>query len=1122
MNIPNLAAITIDGGCAFNFEGGTLALSSETLSAWDWSSANFNYEPGASVALVGTSSLSIPKSCSTYDIGLEIGEGKTVTVASGAEITAPVGSTNPWKLTINNGSVFKLTESLTRLSVPLDLTVNGTGKIQMYSAANGNSGGFRGAVVARRLVVDGTEQAKGRYCASTSTFLDAGTAGSISGASAILVPTVWTGAGGDNLWSTAANWDNGIVPNGNAAIADVSAATAPITLDQNVTLNAIIVMPNGGATKVEVTGTGTSITLNSINNGYESNIVIANNCELVLDVNLKRNASTTYGVYGGGRLSLKKGFPGCQGGDGMWPYLCVDGTIAIVGENAVINDGTNQFLSFFGYGDNKSRILFEDGTMFHAARLWEGAAGMSSLYEFRQTGGSVSFDTFYMNCGATEGDGRPFYYLDGGSLLIENKNGKQAINLNRPLSGEANEASAGKSWNGRKRFPGGIFEMSGGTLTCGGFMGCYNQNFVRLYGGDLYLYGNSGAEFTYPSSIQTTNRNDYTFYLGGVTIHPKGGERQISSGNVWLTGKNGDCILDVSEQNFNFASGNTVAGPGGLIVQGSKLVKSSAPFTFTGAITVKSGNLSCYYAAPLNGPTALIVENVSSVVTFGRSTAKDLDRVVLAAGSCLAVANGETFRTTRLVVGGVDVAAGSYTGTYGAGTVVVTGSAPASWVVDGAGDLSWFADGTTTTVGAATTLSSLTYVPATAGETNTLTGAALTFADGANIHVEKGDTLVIDNNVVFAGKITKTGWGEVVFNGAVTSSVTPAADDDNYWLTVTEGGATFDNTVEGVRIMTCGAIDANGTPVVTLKENCRVRNYGIVLTAWNETNVACCGETHQEGAVVDYSTTIFDDFIYNRSNWALTQPRAGGYGRYVLDSGELRGHNSFHLSFVMASNDNLGGTFEFVQNDGTLIIPKNWMFARVTSGVKFTYTLNDGRFEFGGYLGAYANPSLNFLNLNGGTYVANASDVIKRESFTLTTSGEVTFEVASGKTLTIQNDSRAATSFVKTGAGSLVLDGALPLGGKLDVQAGSVTLTDKMLPFADGTTEFSVAKTGATLNLDYDGQMPVKLLTMAGVECSAGVYSASKGPLRVRSRLGGTGELNALTGHGVGSLIILR
>ena len=53
-------------------------------------------------------------------------------------------------------------------------------------------------------------------------------------------------------------------------------------------------------------------------------LIVKYGCELVLDVDLKRNAHVTYGVYGGGRLTLKKGFPGAanSSNSGMWPF-CV-------------------------------------------------------------------------------------------------------------------------------------------------------------------------------------------------------------------------------------------------------------------------------------------------------------------------------------------------------------------------------------------------------------------------------------------------------------------------------------------------------------------------------------------------------------------------------------------------------------------------------------------------------------------------------------------------------------------------------------------------------------------------------------------------------------------------------
>ena len=391
MNLGDIANLTTDGGCTLGLEGGTLALTGSALTKWNWPSDTYSVSPGASVAIVGTSSLSISESCPTYDLGLEIGAGKTVTIADGAKISAPAGSTNAWKVVINNGSTLRMGGDKTRIAVPLDLEVNGTGKIQMGSS------GFRGAIVVRRFVVDGVEQDKGRYPAKKSdgtynAFLNAGTTDSICRPSAILVPTIWTGAGGDNLWSNPANWDNNTVPNGNTAIADVSGATT-ITLDQNVTLNDLIVMQHGGPTSVEITGSGTSIMLNSTYSGYESNVIIADGCELVLDVDLKRNANVTYGIYGGGRLTLKKGFPGAGASsyDGLWPYLAVDGTVALAGEHVAVNDGTYKYLSFFGYGSELGRVLIEEGTTFRAARLWTGSAGMPHPYAFRQTGGNVTY-----------------------------------------------------------------------------------------------------------------------------------------------------------------------------------------------------------------------------------------------------------------------------------------------------------------------------------------------------------------------------------------------------------------------------------------------------------------------------------------------------------------------------------------------------------------------------------------------------------------------------------------------------------------------------------------------------------------------------------------------------------
>ena len=1085
MNLSNQTNLVIGGDCLFDFAGGTLALTDEAV-MWNWAQPKFRFTPGSSIAVKGSSTLAFDKSCSTYDLGLEIGEGKTVTIGANAAVTAPLGSTNSWKVTLDDGSVLKLANSTARLFAPLDLTVNGTGKILFTD--------FRGAAVARKLTVNGVEKAKGRYSASGNSFVDG------DGASSIFVPTVWTGNGGNNLWSNPANWDDGVVPNGSTAVADVSGATS-ITLDTDVSLTALIANPNRALRTVTISGAG-SIALYTAT-GYDNGLFVPEGCELILDVNFRRgNNDTVQGLYGGGRVTFSKDVTVCKNGGGI--IWAIDGTFALNGATVSPYSGSTIYCNFWTQNGAPGEVLIEDGTTFAATRVWQSLPGYTPLNAVRQTGGTASFTDLWLTCYYAGVADRNNYILEGGELTVAN----------------AIWFAPGTSVSSTLRHPGGSFEMSGGTLTCGGFKSGKNQNYARLYGGTINLNGNMEAQVYQPEKIANIVTNDISYYLGGVTIHPVGGQRNLSSGNAYLTGRNGDVRFDLSERDFAFSSGNTVSGPGGIVVSGGagRKIYSSAAFTFTGAMTVKSGGINFYESSSVNGPSALIVENTDSSVYFGNGAAKAFDRIVLVQVSNLSVNQNKTITTKRLVVGGADVAAGTYTGVYGSGTVVVTGSAPASWVVNGVGDLSWYADGTTTTADAATTLSSLAYAPIAEGKTNTLTGATLTFSDGANIHVEKGSTLVIGNDVVFAGKITKTGWGEVVFNGGVTSAVTPAANTDRYWLTVLEGGATFDGAVTGVRLMTCGSVDADLPPVITLNENCTVSNYGIVLTAWNEADVACRGETHQNGATVDCSTTVFDDLIYNRSMWALTQPRRGGYGRYVLDSGEFRAHASFHLSFLLSSSD--AGTFEFVQNGGTFSVPKSFFFARATSGVKFTYTLNDGRFEFGGSLSCYEDRSLNFINLNGGTYVVNGSDIIKREALTLTTSGTVTFEVASGKTLTIRNDGIGEVSLVKTGEGSLVLDGAFDLNG-LDVQGGTLTLKDKILPMLDGTAALSVAKT-ATLNLDYDGEVAFKTLKVGNLGRAAGIYSATQGSNAVKRVLDGDGELRILEGSDPGTVITIH
>jgi len=105
--------------------------------------------------------------------------------------------------------------------------------------------------------------------------------------------------------------------------------------------------------------------------------------------------------------------------------------------------------------------------------------------------------------------------------------------------------------------------------------------------------------------------------------------------------------------------------------------------------------------------------------------------------------------------------------------------------------------------------------------------------------------------------------------------------------------------------------------------------------------------------------------------------------------------------------------------------------------------------------------------------------------------------------------------------GNFFFSGGLNVGG-LNITNAVVTLGANTALAATGETALFLTRTGATLNLDYDGQMPFKTLTIGGRGRGAGVYSATQGPSTVRNTLTGDGELLILEGTEPGTILTFR
>ena len=384
---------------------------------------------------------------------------------------------------------------------------------------------------------------------------------------------------------------------------------------------------------------------------------------------------------------------------------------------------------------------------------------------------------------------------------------------------------------------------------------------------------------------------------------------------------------------------------------------------------------------------------------------------------------------------------------------------------------------------------------------------------------------MIDNDVVLGGKVTKTGEGEVVFNGAVSGLATPTATSDETdprWLTVKEGGATFDDAVKGVRLVTCGI---GKTPVITLNEHCTVTDYAIVLTAYSYGNAVTnvTGETRQNGATVDYSAGVFEHVRVathaNKLGYSFSNP-VGGSGRWVLNSGTFKSHPSYNLSLMASAGET--GSFEFLQNGGTNLVMNKLTFARgLDWRTRQSYTLNGGRAEFANVLEGTSR-ALNFINLNGGevAFTGNSRNFAAREYFTLSVGGDVTFEFANASaTIYLLNDLEG-DGVITFNGGNFYIGGGLDVSG-LDIAAGSVTLGAATALAATGGTALSIDKS-ATLNLDYDGEMPFKTLKVGDRRRRARVYSAEQGPMAVKSVLGGDGAIRILEGSDPGIVISVK
>jgi len=1059
------------------------------------------------------------------------------------ELSSFAGSEEPLAVKVCDGATLRVEHITTVVSVPLDLEIEGNGKILF---CYGGSLYNRGIVVARTLSTNGVALPPGRYTTDHG-FITGGTK-----ACSVVVPITWIGAGDGESWDDPANWAGGSVPNGTTVVADLSNACGDVRLDSAVTLTCLVYNPQGARRKLTLTGNG-SLTLH-VPFVVSPCLFVGPGRTLVLDVSLSRTPGDgSLAITGGGVVQINKGFPGISGVQGS--AFSLNGELVFGG----VTEMGNTFLGAWRhelYG--RGTVVFTNGCHLTCQRILNNPSGFYPLDQILHDGGTVTCgDVFFTRHNYTATS--PYaYFMRSGSLTTTNANG---ICLGIYYSG---------SW---ARHSGGSFIMSGGTVNSARFAMGYPDNVIDLHGGTVNL-GAGGI-------ISTTNVQG-TVRLGGVSLCAAA--NWSSSLNMALSGENGSALFDTQGRMVTLSG--ALSGAGGLVKIGAGTLNlNGATNTFTGPLVVAGGELVCGAASVFNGVTDLIVTNGTLRIN-GEVLSDGMTLRVGGTGSLL-LAAGRELVVDRLYQDNTLRPAGSYT--YGEGTVTVRPYAGIVWTGDANDGALWStlgnwantasvpngsdvqldldfsqfeaSDQIVLDVAPGVALAGLTFDQGAQGCTLTVTCPALatntlTFAANGTVCVAEGQTLVLDTDVFLNGDLFKTGLGTLILDRSTAS----ASANGDFRLYIQEGRVVNHGAISQMAVQPANAA-RHVPPPEYVQEGPRavMQNRVFALPGYWAGSNAERGVFVQRGGVVDLTTP--SAAFYNAGTGFMIAGGTATEGRYELEGGELitcpaqpayvSGNNA-HGVFCQS-----GGTSTFYRL--TLSRPYTTGFGEVllsngTLRVSGTVTKgdNNGRVELSGGrietltdgtvfapdvpvalatgpLGgvAFAQASASSLSTLSGT-LGGSGCLIQEGPGVLLMDGINAFSgglAVRGGTLQVTSPLQGVTDVWADG-GTLELSAPMPNLTNLAVRAAgaSVVLEGTATPFPSGVT-LSIAD-GVVTELDFAGVVDVDRLVLGGRPRSPGLYGGieSSAPVKPSSAyFSGTGTLNVLYGPAEsGSVLMLR
>lgn len=601
--------------------------------------------------------------------------------------------------------------------------------------------------------------------------------------------------------------------------------------------------------------------------------------------------------------------------------------------------------------------------------------------------------------------------------------------------------------------------------------------------------------------------------------------------------------------------GKDLSGSGKFVKRGTGTVALNGANTFSGALVIEEGSVSFSNSLGNNavGNTISILENSTLISTGAASVLGNNQHITLGGETAnIEVTGGSNVLT---VAGSISGGAQTRFDKEGAGTLVLAGASTYAGATQvNAGRLEVRHDsglGSTTSItvangaslvfNSASTGSGASYGLAGSGSVVTLGTSGGTVSLGFGINGASNDRLVLGAGQSLNVAATTVSTDIYVSGSPLLTSYTLVQSASATSYSAFSLGAIFnpgsyvytlDNTQANNLVLNVtalagpataywkGDLTGSGTGVWNASQINGNTNWATAADGLVDTQVVPDAGTDvffNAAGAQNFTTTLGAD-IAVKSVTFLAGSGSGGSNTLVTGGNTLTlGLGGFSLltgsgNISFSPNVALAGTQTWTVADSTAVftvsgsvsgtgdVIKTGAGVVVLSGAN-TYTgktvVNAGSIQVSAEAGLGGNPTGGFqadqLTLNGGTLIATANMLIDdaNRGITLGATGG-TFSVNSGVTLTVANAIAGGGTFTKSGAGTMVANGANNFNGAVVVNAGTLTFGNQ-LALASGTVTAGTMNLGGAVN-SFSGTVQVGTLATGALN-----YAVVGGSLSIGS-----------------------